>query len=104
LVSTQERLGGRVALVSEIKISGVSIVSYNLHLESRANDELRLAQLDEVLKDAKAYEPARLTVVAGDLNMNASSPSPAATIARAGFTYVVPTGRPAGKHSCTPSP
>jgi endonuclease/exonuclease/phosphatase family metal-dependent hydrolase len=30
----QERLGGRIALVSEIMISGVSIVSYNLHLES----------------------------------------------------------------------
>jgi hypothetical protein len=30
-------LGKRNALYSEIKISGVSIVSYNLHLESRAS-------------------------------------------------------------------
>jgi endonuclease/exonuclease/phosphatase family metal-dependent hydrolase len=89
----QERLGGRIVLVSEINISGVSIVSYNLHLESRANDELRLAQLDEVLKDVRTYEPARLTVIAGDLNLNASNPSPADAIARAGFILAVPTGR-----------
>jgi endonuclease/exonuclease/phosphatase family metal-dependent hydrolase len=93
LAPFQERLGGRIALVSEIKISGVSIVSYNLHLESRANDELRLAQLDEVLKDAKAYEPACPAVIAGDLNMNASNPSPAGALARAGFINAVPTDR-----------
>jgi endonuclease/exonuclease/phosphatase family metal-dependent hydrolase len=89
----QERLGGRIALVSEINISGVSIVSYNLHLESRANEELRLAQLDEVLKDARACKPAHLTVIAGDLNLNASDPAPAEAIARAGFTLAVPTSR-----------
>ena len=89
----QERLRGRIALVSEINLSGVSIVSYNLHLESRANDELRLAQLDEVLKDARAYKPAHLTAIAGDLNLNASDPAPTEAIARAGFIHAVPTGR-----------
>ena len=89
----QERLGGRIALVSEIKISGVSLVSYNLHLESRGNDELRLAQLDEVLKDARAYEPERLAVIAGDLNLNASKSSPVDAIARNGFVHAVPTDR-----------
>jgi endonuclease/exonuclease/phosphatase family metal-dependent hydrolase len=89
----QERLGGRIALVSEINISGVSIVSYNLHLESRSNDELRLAQLNEVLKDTRASKPTRLTVIAGDLNLNASNPSPAEAIARDGFIHAVPTSR-----------
>jgi endonuclease/exonuclease/phosphatase family metal-dependent hydrolase len=89
----QERLGGRIALVSEINISNIPIVSYNLHLESRSTDELRLAQLDEVLKDAKVYEPARLTVIAGDLNLNASNPSPAKALVRDGFVHAVPTGR-----------
>ncbi|MEG9438552.1 endonuclease/exonuclease/phosphatase family protein [Edaphobacter sp. HDX4] len=93
LAPFQERLGGRIALVSEINVSGVSLVSYNLHLESRGNDELRLAQLDEVLKDARAYKPERLVVISGDLNLNASSPSPAEAIARAGFIHAVPTGR-----------
>ncbi|RZU35600.1 endonuclease/exonuclease/phosphatase family protein [Edaphobacter modestus] len=89
----QERLGGRIALVSEINMSGASIVSYNLHLESRANDQLRLAQLDEVLKDARAYKPAHLMVIAGDLNLNASDTAPAEAISRAGFTHAVPISR-----------
>jgi endonuclease/exonuclease/phosphatase family metal-dependent hydrolase len=89
----QERLGGRIALVSDINVSGVGIVSYNLHLESRANDALRLAQLAEVLKDARSYKPAYLTVIAGDLNLNASDHASAEAIARAGFTHAVPTSR-----------
>jgi endonuclease/exonuclease/phosphatase family metal-dependent hydrolase len=93
LAPFQERLGGRIALVSEINISGVSIVSYNLHLESRGNDELRLAQLDEVLKDARAYENARPTLIAGDLNLNAANRSPAKAMAQAGFIQAVPTDR-----------
>jgi endonuclease/exonuclease/phosphatase family metal-dependent hydrolase len=90
----QERLGGRIALVSEINIpGGRSIVSYNLHLESRANDDLRLAQLDEVLKDSAQYNSARPTVIAGDLNLNATNPSASGSIARSGFTHAVPTSR-----------
>ena len=90
----QERLGGRIALVCEINMpGGVSIVSYNLHLESRTSDELRRAQLDEVLKDARAFESARLTIIAGDLNLNASNPAPASAIARDGFIFAVPTKR-----------
>jgi endonuclease/exonuclease/phosphatase family metal-dependent hydrolase len=68
-------------------------VSYNLHLESRAKDQLRLAQLNEVLKDARAYKPAHLTVIAGDLNLNASDPAPAEAITRAGFTHAVAISR-----------
>jgi endonuclease/exonuclease/phosphatase family metal-dependent hydrolase len=49
--------------------------------------------LDEVLKDAKASKPANLTVIAGDMNLNASDPAPAEAIARAGFTHAVPTSR-----------
>src|SRR5258707_10575284 len=32
----QERLGGRLALVSETNIAGITIVTYNLHLDSRS--------------------------------------------------------------------
>jgi endonuclease/exonuclease/phosphatase family metal-dependent hydrolase len=92
----QERLGGRIALVSEINIpGGVSISFYNLHLESRANDELRLTQLEEVLTDAGPFEPTRPTVIAGDLNLDASKPPSSRAIARAGFIDAVPTGRTA---------
>ncbi len=35
----QERLGGRIALVAEINVAGTKLVTYNLHLESRGNDD-----------------------------------------------------------------
>jgi endonuclease/exonuclease/phosphatase family metal-dependent hydrolase len=53
----QERLGGRVALVADIDIAGNKVVSYNLHLESRGNNDLRLSQIDDVLCDASSYGP-----------------------------------------------
>src|ERR1700730_2247171 len=51
----QERLGGRLALVSEANIAGKTIVTYNLHLESRGDDQLRCFQLEDVLDDARRY-------------------------------------------------
>src|ERR1700758_5646555 len=71
LQTFQERLGGRIALMSEIDIQGLSIVTYNLHLESRADDNLRLAQLNEVLQHASTYDPEYLLIVAGGLNFDA---------------------------------
>jgi endonuclease/exonuclease/phosphatase family metal-dependent hydrolase len=38
-----------------------------------------------VLQDAAAYRPARLVVVAGDFNLNASKPRVAQVLAGAGF-------------------
>lgn len=89
----QERLGGRIALASEITVPGdVSTLAYNLHLESRADDEMRFTQLTEVLNDARAFQPTRPTVIAGDLNMDASKPPSAVAIARAGFIGAIPAG------------
>jgi len=89
----QERLGGRIALAAEIEISGASIVTYNLHLESRASDELRLAQLEEVLRDAAAYDATRPTILSGDLNLNASKLGVTEVLARTGFRDAAPTAR-----------
>ena len=93
LPTFQERLGGRIALAAEVSIQGVSIICYNLHLESRSNDELRLAQLNEVLQDTAVYDPTQLVVVAGDLNLNASKSPITAALVGAGFRDVVPTTR-----------
>jgi len=86
----QERLGGRIALAAEIETAGISIMSYNLHLESRANDQMRLSQLEEVVQDASAYDSIPLIVLAGDLNMNASQPGAADVLARGGFGKAAP--------------
>jgi hypothetical protein len=42
---SQERLGGRIALTAAIRISGQVLTTYNLHLESKENDALRVSQL-----------------------------------------------------------
>jgi len=68
----QERLGGRMALVSEVNFAGETIFTYNLHLESRGDDELRCAQLDETLSDAKRYTWDTPILLAGDFNIDAS--------------------------------
>jgi endonuclease/exonuclease/phosphatase family metal-dependent hydrolase len=68
----QERIGGRMALISEVSIDGRSLVVYNLHLESRGDDALRCSQLVECLNDARAYKPDRRIILAGDLNMDVS--------------------------------
>ena len=54
----QERLGGRIALVTEVDLAqGQVVIVYNVHLESRGNDDLRLSQLEEVLTDASTCRP-----------------------------------------------
>src|SRR6266853_4435744 len=72
----QERLGGRIALVTEIEGAGRRLTVYNLHLESRGNHDIRLAQMEEVLEDVKKQAPQSPTLIAGDLNFDASSTSP----------------------------
>jgi endonuclease/exonuclease/phosphatase family metal-dependent hydrolase len=89
----QERLGGRIALVSEIDIGGCRLVTYNLHLESRAHDELRLSQLNEVMSDAASYDPHTLVIVAGDLNLDVSKHTAGVPLARAGFRDALPAER-----------
>jgi endonuclease/exonuclease/phosphatase family metal-dependent hydrolase len=67
------------------------ILTYNLHLESRSDDNLRLAQLNEVLQHAAAIDPGRVLIVAGDLNLNASKPQASELLSHAGFREAVPT-------------
>jgi len=81
----QERLGGRLALVSEVSIAGNTIVTYNLHLESKGDDRLRRSQLDEVLDDARQCNWDKNILLAGDFNLDASQTPAATSISRAQF-------------------
>lgn len=81
----QERLGGRLALVSEVNIAGKTIVTYNLHLESRGDDALRRSQIDEVLDDAGRYDRNTPILLTGDFNLDMSSGPVATAISRAQF-------------------
>jgi len=64
----QRREGGRIAQISELDNGGRLLVIYNLHLESRGDEQLRLRQLDEVLADARRYPEDTPVIVAGDFN------------------------------------
>jgi len=66
----QRRLGARIALVSHITWEHKPLIVYNLHLESRGNDELRHSQLTEVLDDAARYDSGGTVVIAGDFNLD----------------------------------
>jgi len=81
----QERLGGRLALVTDTNVGGKTIVTYNLHLESRGDDRLREAELEETLQDAQRYKTETPVVLAGDFNMDVSLGGVAQLIGRAGF-------------------
>lgn len=81
----QERIGGRMALVTEVSIAGRTLASYNLHLESRGDDRLRCSQLDECLDDAIRYKLGMPVVLAGDFNMGVSSTAAEGAIRQARF-------------------
>lgn len=86
----QVRYGGRIALVTESSDVGSRLATYNLHLESRNLEGLRLAQLQQVLKDSAAYPSRTPVLVAGDFNLNATHPQAAQEIRAAGFRSVLP--------------
>ncbi len=64
----QRRIGGRLALISEVESAGHKLVIYDVHLESRDSENLRLRQLEEVLKDAEQYPSDVTVLISGDLN------------------------------------
>jgi endonuclease/exonuclease/phosphatase family metal-dependent hydrolase len=96
---SQRRIGGRIALVAEATIYGRKVVSYNLHLESRGDDDLRLRQLNEVLADCRRYVDEPIVVIAGDFNLNAGVGDAARVLRDAGFRDAV--GLP-GRPTSTP--
>lgn len=81
----QERLGGRLALVSDANIAGKTIVAYNAHLESRGDDQLRCSQLEEVLEDSNRSAWNTPVLLTGDFNMDVSQGPAAGAINRAQF-------------------
>jgi endonuclease/exonuclease/phosphatase family metal-dependent hydrolase len=81
----QERIGGRLALVCAVSIGGRTLVTYNLHLESRGDDALRCSQLNETLNDSLRYKSTIPIVLAGDLNLDVSRSVAANSLTKAQF-------------------
>jgi endonuclease/exonuclease/phosphatase family metal-dependent hydrolase len=75
------RRGGRLALVVEFERLAV----YDVHLESRGDEEFRRRQMGEVITDARRYEGRKGVVVAGDFNTRVADPPAVAELTTAGF-------------------
>ncbi len=85
----QERLGGRISLLSEIDMPGRPLAVFNVHLESRGTEGLRLAQLMETLSAGARYPASTAAIIAGDMNLDVSHPDSASAIREAGFRDAV---------------
>jgi endonuclease/exonuclease/phosphatase family metal-dependent hydrolase len=94
----QERLGGRIALVTEARIAGRPLAVYNLHLESRGDDQLRASQLREVLAGTMTVPPSTPVIVAGDMNFDTSQPAAAGLVEHSGLCDLI------GPHSVPTTP
>jgi endonuclease/exonuclease/phosphatase family metal-dependent hydrolase len=90
----QRREGGRVALVAELDNGGKLLVVYNLHLESKGSEQLRLEQLEEVIEDAKRYSAETPIIIAGDFNTFIPRSRLIPRLHEAGFRDVLGDRRP----------
>ena len=61
-----------MALVTHIEWSEKPLVVYNVHIESRGNDELRASQLRDLVDDADRYATDVPVLIAGDFNFDLS--------------------------------
>jgi endonuclease/exonuclease/phosphatase family metal-dependent hydrolase len=95
----QERLGGRIALCTEVRVQRKQLAVYNLHLESKGDENLRLAQLQEAIQDANAHSQEIPTLLAGDLNFDVSHAAPAGALHQVGFRSALKLPSP---HTTTP--
>ena len=86
----QRRLGGRIALVTDLSVNGIPVVVYNLHLESRSGGSIQGAQLNEVLADLKNnYAPGTAAIIGGDLNSKYNPSSVRHYLEKQGFQSVL---------------
>jgi len=95
----QERLGGRIALVTEVQVQRRKLAAYNLHLESKGDEDLRLAQLEEVIGDAAAQRQAAPVLLAGDLNFDTAHPAASVALQHLNFRSAIELPSP---HTTTP--
>jgi endonuclease/exonuclease/phosphatase family metal-dependent hydrolase len=85
----QRRTGGRLALVADLDVAGCRLVVYNAHLESRGSEQLRKAQIEEILADTNRYPPDAPILIAGDFNTRKTSSPVVAALLRGGFHMAV---------------
>lgn len=81
----QRRRGGRNALALQLGEGGRRLVVYNVHLESRGEETLRLREMEEVLADLGRHPAGTPILVAGDLNTREEDSPVVRALLDAGF-------------------
>ena len=66
----QTRIGGRLAILAELDVGGISVGVAAIHLENRTDGPGRQAQLETVLRAAEEMFPGMPVILGGDLNTN----------------------------------
>lgn len=69
-----------MALFTHVRIGNRTLAAYSVHLESRNSDDLRRAQLSELLADARRYDEHMPVILAGDFNFDLTETSAAGGI------------------------
>jgi endonuclease/exonuclease/phosphatase family metal-dependent hydrolase len=64
----ERRVGGRIAVLATLRLSGVPVTLASLHLESHGDPGRRDAQVSALLEALDAYAPGAPALLAGDLN------------------------------------
>jgi endonuclease/exonuclease/phosphatase family metal-dependent hydrolase len=85
----QRRLGGRIALITELSLFGERLLVYNLHLESRSGGRIQSAQLQEVFDDLRRYPKETPAIIGGDFNSKFFPSRVLHALERAGFHSVL---------------
>jgi endonuclease/exonuclease/phosphatase family metal-dependent hydrolase len=81
----QRRVGGRMALVTELEFGGRPLIVYNVHLESRSFGHIQGEQIDEMLADLRQYPADTAIILGGDLNSKYFPSSYLRKLEKAGF-------------------
>jgi endonuclease/exonuclease/phosphatase family metal-dependent hydrolase len=75
--------------VAEVDVAGRLLVVYNAHLESRGSEQLRKAQVEQILADSRRYPANAAMLIAGDFNTRGTSIPAIAALLQAGFRMAV---------------
>lgn len=84
----QRRTGGRIGLAVEIEIGSQRLIAYDVHLESRGSEGLRLLQVREIIADIQQYSLETPIIVAGDFNNRRPDAPAINAMLEAGFRRV----------------
>ncbi len=68
--SGERRIGGRMALLSEVEINGQRVTIANTHFESHSTPDERARQMEVLLDGIELYNPNCPVLIGGDFNTN----------------------------------